>query len=108
MGKRSSREVKWVPLPENTQTEPIQGKEATLTFVADWIEPWEEYTVELLRIIDAGDWVVISTRQSGKLPTGAEIRIEMHGAAAFRDGQVIEARWFMHEAGALEAAGLSE
>ena len=43
-------EVKWVPLAENTQTEPIDGAEATLAFVADWIEPWDEYTIEVLRI----------------------------------------------------------
>jgi ketosteroid isomerase-like protein len=101
-------EVTWVPLAENTQTEPIRGKEATLAFVADWIEPWDEYRVELLGIVDAGDWVVMSTRQFGKLPTGAEISIDMHAAGVFRDGQVIEMRWFMHEADALEAAGLSE
>jgi ketosteroid isomerase-like protein len=101
-------EIKWVPLAENPQTEPIHGAEATLAFVADWIEPWEEYTVELLGIIDAGEWVVISTRQFGKLPTGAEISIEMHAAAEFRDDQVVEMRWFMNEADAREVAGLSE
>lgn len=47
-------EVRWVPLAENTQTEPIHGAKATLAFVADWIEPWDEYTIEVLRIIDAG------------------------------------------------------
>ena len=101
-------EIEWVPLAENTQTEPIHGAEATLAFVADWIEPWEEYTVEALAIIDAGDWVVLSTRQSGKLPTGSEISVEMHAAGAFRDGKLVEMRWFTHEADAIEAAGLRE
>ena len=100
-------EITWFPLAENTQTEPLRGKEATLAFTADWIEPWEDYRVELLGLVDAGDRVVISTRQIGKLPTGSEITIEMHAAAAFRDGQVVEMRWFMHEADALEAAGVS-
>jgi ketosteroid isomerase-like protein len=101
-------EITWVPLAENPQTEPIHGAEATLAFVADWIEPWEQYTVELLGIIDAGDWVVISTHQSGTLSTGAEVSIEMHAAGKFRDGQVIEMRWFTRDADARAAAGLSE
>jgi ketosteroid isomerase-like protein len=101
-------EVEWVPLAENTQTEPIRGKEATLAFVADWIEPWEEYTVEPLAIIDAGDWVVLSTRQSGMHPSGGEISMEMHAVGAYRDGKLIQMRWFLDKAAALEAAGLSE
>ena len=101
-------EVVWVPLAENTQTEPIDGAEATLAFVADWIEPWDEYTIEVLRIIDAGDSVVISTRQAGKLPTGAEVGIEMHAAGTFRDGKLVEMRWFTNEGDALKAAGLRE
>jgi hypothetical protein len=51
---------------------------------------------------------VISTRQSGRLPTGAEISIEMHAAGEFRDGQVVEMRWFMNEVEARKAAGLPE
>jgi ketosteroid isomerase-like protein len=100
-------DITWVPLAENTQTEPIHGVEATLAFVADWIEPWDEYTVELLRFIDVDDMVVMSTRQSGKHPTGAEISMEMHAVATVRDGKLVEMRWFMSEAEALEAAGLS-
>jgi ketosteroid isomerase-like protein len=105
---RLHEEITWVPLAENTQTEPIQGAEATLAFVADWIEPWEEYKVEPLRIIDAGDSVVMSTRQSGKHSAGAEITMEMHAAATFRDGKLVEMRWFMREADALQAAGLPD
>jgi ketosteroid isomerase-like protein len=101
-------EITWVPLLEYTETEPVHGVEATLAFAADWIEPWEKYSVELLGIIDAGDWAVMSTRQSGTLPTGAEVTIEMHAAAAFRGGKLIEIRWFMSEADAREAAGLSQ
>ena len=50
----------------------------------------------------------MSTRQTGKHPTGAEISIEMHAAGTLRDGKLIEMRWFTDETEALEAAGLSE
>jgi ketosteroid isomerase-like protein len=107
-GENLHEEITWIPLAENPQTEPIHGADAALAFVADWIEPWEEYTVETLGITDAGDSVLLSTRQSGKHRTGAEISMEMHAVGSFRDGKVIEMKWFMEKADALEAAGLSE
>jgi ketosteroid isomerase-like protein len=102
-------EVTWVPLMKNTQTEPIHGADATLAFVRDWIEPWEDYSIEELAVLDAGDdRVLLSTRQFGRHPTGAEVTMEMHAVGTFRDGKLYEMRWFTDKATALEAAGLSE
>ena len=102
-------DVTWVPLAENTQVEPTQGAEATLAFVRDWIEPWETYDIEALAIHEAGDdLIVLSTRQFGRHPTGAEVTMDMHAVGTFRDGKLFEMRWFANKADALEAAGLSE
>jgi hypothetical protein len=38
----------------------------------------------------------------------SEENVEMHAAGAFRDGKLVEMRWFTHKADALEAAGVSE
>jgi ketosteroid isomerase-like protein len=99
-------EVVWVPLAENPQTEPIQGIEAVRAFVLDWIEPWDEYTAEIFRIVDRGDWVVVGARHDAKHASGAEIRMDMYVAAAIRDGKGIVFRWFTDEAEALRAAGI--
>jgi ketosteroid isomerase-like protein len=101
-------EIKWVPLAENTQTETICGADATLAFVKDWLEPWEEYRIEVLRILDAGDWFVMCTRQSARHSTGAEISMDMHAAGTLREGKLVEMKWFMEEADAREAAGLTD
>ena len=101
-------DVVWHPLPEMTQTEPVRGKQATLEFVRDWIEPWQAYRVEVRRLVDAGDAVVMSTTQTGRDESGTEVSIEMHAAGLMRDGKLAEMRWFLSEADALEAAGVSE
>jgi ketosteroid isomerase-like protein len=101
-------DLAWHPLAENTQTAPVHGKQETLAFVRDWIEPWAHYTVEVHRLVDAGDAVVMLTTQTGRDETGTEVTIEMHATGFFRDGKLVEMRWFTDERGALAAAGVSE
>ena len=81
---------------------------AVLDFVTDWLEPWEEYRIEITRTRDAGDRVFSATMHIARLETGAEVSMEMYTAGAVRDGRFIELRWFMNEPDALEAAGLSD
>jgi ketosteroid isomerase-like protein len=99
-------EIVWYPLAENPQTEPIHGIEAVREFVSDWLEPWEAYTVDITRIIDQGDWVVVAARHDARHESGAEISMDMYLAAAYREGKGVEARWFMDEADALRVAGI--
>jgi ketosteroid isomerase-like protein len=101
-------DVVWHPLAEMTQTEPVRGKQATLAFVRDWIEPWQAYRIEVKRLIDAGDRVVMITTQTGTDESGTEVPIDMHGVALMRDGKLVEMKWFQDERAALEAASVSE
>ena len=101
-------DIVWHPLAENTQTAPARGKEATVEFVRDWIGPWQSYTIEVRRFIDAGDNVVMLTTQTGRHESGTEVPIEMHAAGLIRDGKVAEMRWFLDERAAMEAAGIAE
>lgn len=102
------KDIARFPLAENTQSEPVHGVDAVVGFVTDWLEPWDEYRTELTRIVDAGDWVVMATQQSGRYGAGPEISMNMYVAAAVRDGKVVEFRWFMNERDALNAAGMQE
>ena len=103
-----SDDVVWVPLAENAQNKPVRGKGPTVDFVRDWIEPWKAYTIEIHRLIDAGDAVAMMTPQTGIDESGTEVTIEMHAAGFIRDGRFTEMRWFLSEADALQAAGVSE
>ncbi len=99
-------DVVWVPIPEYTVTEAIRGPGPVREFVADWVGAWDQYTVDVTRIFDDGDWVVVGGRHEARHQSGAEISMDMFVAAAYRDGKGIEFRWFTNEADALKAAGI--
>jgi ketosteroid isomerase-like protein len=71
----------------------------------DWLEPWETYRVEIERISDAGDRVLVFSRDFGRRP-GMEEEVELKGSAVWtvRDGKVARAEFFTDRAKALEAA----
>jgi hypothetical protein len=92
----------------------IQGKhghgpEGLQAIWLDWLEPWESYRTEIENIIDAGDQVVVLTRDSGR-PVGADGEVAVTGAAIWtvRDGKLTRAEFFADRREALKAAGLGE
>jgi ketosteroid isomerase-like protein len=84
----------------------LHGPEAFVRYFADVVATWDEWTVQLQGVRQAGDTFVVfwleTTRSHG---------IEMHNETAsvfkFRGGEVVEARGYLDRALALEAAGLS-
>jgi ketosteroid isomerase-like protein len=74
----------------------------------DWVEPWDEYKINITSLVDQGDWVVIGGHHDARHESGAEIRMDMYVAAAYRDGRGVEFRWFTNEADALRAAGIED
>jgi ketosteroid isomerase-like protein len=101
-------DVVWVPLAENPETEPVQGREATREFVLDWVGPWDEYTVDVTKVVDHGDWVVLGAHHDAKHESGAEISMDMWVAANYRDGRGVEFRWFTNETDALRTVGIAD
>src|SRR5829696_6271661 len=85
-----------------------RGAEAVRGFWREWFSAWEtiEYDYEL---IDAGESVVmlLDLRMRGRA-TGLELPFgKCAWVSTFKDGQVTHVRFFMSQAEALEAAGLS-
>jgi len=74
----------------------------------DWLEPWDTYRAEIDRLSDAGDRVLIFSRDFGRR-SGMEDEIELKASAVWwvRDGKVSRAEFFVDRADALRAAGLS-
>lgn len=103
---RLDDEVVWHPIAENPQTEPVHGAGSVRDFVSDWVEPWDEYKVEITDVFDRAEWVVVAGHHEARHAGGAEIRMDMWVAAAFRDGKGVEFRWFTNEADALAVAGI--
>ena len=76
-------------------------------FVEEIDEVWEDFRLEPLDFIDAGDKVVVShlIRGSGK-GSGVDVELPSTSVYTLRSGKVIEARMYREHAEALEAAGL--
>jgi ketosteroid isomerase-like protein len=72
-------------------------------------DTWEEHRVEPQEIIDAGERVVVFTReyQRGKT-SGLESEIETAVVFELLDGRIVRAQGFMDRDAALRAAGVPE
>ena len=84
------------------------GKEGFLEATADWTEGFSDWSVIPEEFIDAGDFVVVHVRQ---VVRGEASGISVEGAFWFvfevRDARVTRLSFFVREAEALEAAGLT-
>ena len=78
-------------------------------FVEEIDEVWEDFRLEPLEFIDAGDKVVVShlIHGSGK-GSGVDVELPSTSVYTLRGSKVIESRMYRDHAEALEAAGLSE
>ena len=96
--------------PELPGASPQQrGHNGMLEAFGIWPEQWDDYQIEILRIADPGDCVVVTTKQGGRgKQSGVEVEMEFTFVFTVRDEKVVEWQIFMHEDQALEAAGLSE
>ena len=85
------------------------GIEGAMQFIADWIDSWDEWTLELDDLCDAGDRVVAIFRQRGR-SKATGLPVEMHFAQVWtlRDGTQIRMEMYASPDEALEAVGLRE
>ncbi len=74
-----------------------------------WLEPWLTYRTEIEHALDAGDRVLLLTRDYGR-QAGSVQEVKVDGSAVWtvKDGRVARAEFFTHRADAFQAAGLSE
>ncbi len=86
----------------------FHGFAAFVGFLHAWVEPYEEWDVEVESIIDGnGDHVVTVLRQKGRL-RGSESAVELHYGIVYtvHDGRVRRAQAYATPDQALEAIGL--
>ena len=85
-----------------------RGHDAVREAFAFWPEQWDDFRIEILRVVaDPGDHVVVTTRQQGRgKQSGVEVDAEFTFAFAVREGKIAEWRIFLREDQALEAIGL--
>jgi ketosteroid isomerase-like protein len=90
-------------------SEPRPGVRGLREAWLDWLEPWETYRVELEDLRDAGDRVLVTSRDFGRRDGMAD-EVELKGSAVWtiRDGKVARAEFFTDRLKAYDAAGLRE
>ncbi|HTQ68360.1 MAG TPA: nuclear transport factor 2 family protein [Solirubrobacteraceae bacterium] len=71
------------------------------------LEVYPDYRIEVQRVIDAGDEVVVLGVVRGTSPSGVSIEGRQGYVWTVRDGRAVRFRWFVDPDEALEAVGLS-
>jgi ketosteroid isomerase-like protein len=89
---------------------PIKGKDALRAFLQDWLNTFDDFKVEPIELIDAGeDNVIAVMRISGRAKrSGVETDLTYAELSTLRDGKIARGRQYFTRDEALEAAGLSE
>jgi ketosteroid isomerase-like protein len=89
---------------------PMHGKEAVRDYLQDWLDMFDDFTVEPVELIDAGDDQVVGVlRVSGRAKL-SRVETDLTYAVVYtiRDGKIARGREYTTRNEALEAAGLRE
>jgi ketosteroid isomerase-like protein len=95
------------PVPDSAV---LRGKDAAIDWSRRWWGTWDEYALQPIEIIDAGnDRVVVVQREHGR-GKGSGAQLERRWAVVYtiRTGKVARFQPFKTREEALEAAGLEE
>ena len=85
------------------------GHEAILGHVARWAEAWNDWTVEVERVVEAGsDQVILFVREKGRSDSGLTVDERHAELYTLRDGKIVRRQGFSDPRQALDAAGVSE
>jgi ketosteroid isomerase-like protein len=100
----------FVPSPDLPTAESYRGLDGFARFIETWIEDFDRWSIELERLVDAGDdrVVAIARQEATGKGSGAPVALEFGLLYELEAGRVIRIRNFVDPAHALEAAGLRE
>jgi ketosteroid isomerase-like protein len=86
-----------------------RGWDGLIRYLREWLDPFSEYHVENLDYIEAGNCVLVPSRQWGVgRGSGAPVEIELTALFELRDGQIARIHQYDTLEEALEAAGMPE
>jgi ketosteroid isomerase-like protein len=86
-----------------------EGWDGVMEYMTNWYSQWEDYEVEPVKFLDAGDQVLVVLRERGR-NARQEIEVEQEFSHSFRlrDGRIVEWRHYDSHDQALEALGLGD
>jgi ketosteroid isomerase-like protein len=88
---------------------PYHGHEGMLKAMAEWVETWDDYAIEVVDVKDFGDKVLVSLHQRGRgKASGVELEGDVYFVYTVRKGKVVRWQMFPAEREAVEAAEMQE
>jgi len=85
------------------------GHAGMLEAFAVWPEQWDDYRIEVIRMTDLGDQVMVNQMSRGRgKDTGVPVEMLFTFLFLVRDGKITEWSIFTREDEALKAVGLAE
>jgi ketosteroid isomerase-like protein len=85
------------------------GVDGIRSFMLDWMSPWVAYRIEMERVVDLGDRVLVLNNDRGKRETGTEdVRGRVGVVWTFHDGKIARLDAYTKPDDALKAVGLEE
>jgi ketosteroid isomerase-like protein len=102
-------EVVWYAFPDEPEPGPFQGLGAVQKMVARWMELFSGLRSEVKEYIDAGEYVLVPTRISGRVAgSDTDVVVDEVYVNKCRGGKIVEVRECRTREEAFEAAGLTE
>jgi ketosteroid isomerase-like protein len=102
-------EIEWVNPPEAVEPGTRRGIEEFATAARTVADTFEEVGVEIERLMDAGERVVVIATLRGRgRGSGADVERRQGYVWTIREGKAVRFEWFNDPAKAMEAAGLRE
>jgi ketosteroid isomerase-like protein len=88
----------------------LRGGDEFLEFRAAWMEPYDDFLYEPVKIIDAGENLVVVTLHQRGRPHGSDSWVEMDYGLVYtiEEGLISRSDFYATPERALEAAGLRE
>jgi ketosteroid isomerase-like protein len=102
-------DAEWFVVPGLGMQSVYRGREEFREFMSTWTEDFEDWSIRLDTVADAGELVVVEFHQqaTGKA-SGAPIEWDQGSVSEVKDGRVTRMWNYLTLADALEAAGLEE
>jgi len=105
-----AEDCEWIPFRGWPGPRSYRGRDGFVDFWSAWTEDFEGWSVELERLIDAGDEQVVGLFHQTAAGSGSGAPVKLHFGLVYEldDGRVIRMQNYIDQAEALEAAGLRE
>jgi ketosteroid isomerase-like protein len=102
-------DIEWEEDPRRADRRTYRGHAGVRESFERWLENFEEYEIEVERMVDCGDKVLVYAREEGRgSRSGAIISQPIYTVCTFRNRKLARYQEFYEERDALKAAGLSE